>query len=182
MFGVHGAAKKLDTVIQIVVHLDKVDDGFVTHTLERDAVQLVFRIDVGSGITNADIPQHTGVVVGVGTAEATGIRFPFLGALRRTPFDTFRAVVDGRPAIDDQTTPEPAIRGFHVASQFRCRSEHDGLNGGAVCNDGAALFNDQEVGRAATHNYRTGGHPQLAGRKRLCTDVATCATELLVRA
>ena len=71
MAGIDGTAKELHAIIQVVVNLNVVHRGAGTDTLEGDAIELVFRVDIGAGITHDHVGQDAGVVIGLVAAKGT---------------------------------------------------------------------------------------------------------------
>eukprot|EP00968_Pinguiococcus_pyrenoidosus_P022202 scaffold3068_cov269-Pinguiococcus_pyrenoidosus.AAC.4 len=59
---VHGAAKELDTVVQVVCHLDVIDQSTIPDTSEGDTVDLVIRRDHAAAVPHAHVLQHAGAV------------------------------------------------------------------------------------------------------------------------
>ena len=165
MLGIHRAAEELHAVVEVVVNLNVVHHSGVAHRLEGDAVQLVFRVHIGAGEAHADIAQHAGVVVAVGAAEEAGVGLPLLGAGVGAAIGPFRAVVDGRVAVDDQAAPKAAVIALHIAQHLLLGGEDDGLLGGAVRQQGAASVDHQKVLGAAADDDAAGGHPELAVRQ-----------------
>ena len=154
---IHRAAEELHAVVQVVVNLHVFHRRGVANRLEGDAVQLVLRVHVGTGETHAHVAQRAGVVVGVGTAEQTGVRLPFLGTCVRAAACALRAVVDRRVAVDDQAAPQPAVAVFGIAKHFGLGGEENGLFRRAIGDQSATALDDEEVfvGGADQHRARS---------------------------
>ena len=157
VLGVYRAAEELHAVVQVVVNLHVLHRRGVADRLEGDAVQLVLRVHVGTGEAHAHVAQCAGVVVGVGTAEQTGVRLPFLGTRIGAAACTLRAVVDGRVPVDDQPAPQPAVAIFGVAQHFSLGGEENGLFRRAIGHQSATALDDEKVliGGADQHRARS---------------------------
>ena len=165
VLGVHRAAEELHAVVQVVVDLHVLDGGGGADRLEGDAVELVLLIDVGAGEADAQVAQNAGVVVRVAAAEEPRAGLALLGAVRGAAGHPFRAVVDGRVAVDHQPAPQAAAVGLHVVHHFGLRGEHDGLLGSALGHERAALLDHQEIFVRRADDRRPGSDRQLAVRQ-----------------
>ena len=145
MGGADSAAKELDAVIEIVVHLYIVHFGTGAHALEGDTVELVFRVDVGAGVADHHVFENTGIVLGLVAAEGTGVRLPFLGAGGGAALGALGAVVDRREAIDDQPAPQAACVGGDAAGYGLIGCEGDWLLCGTLGVYLATLLDHHEI-------------------------------------
>ena len=132
VLGVHGAAEELHAVVEIVVNLDEIHVRAAAHALEGDAVQLVLRIDVGTGVLHHDVVQPPAGIACIGAAEQAGVGLAFLGAGGGAADRAFRAIVDRRVAVDDQAAPLPAVVVPGFAEHVRQAGEGDRRGAGAV--------------------------------------------------
>ena len=167
MGGIDRAAEELHAIVQIVIHLNVIDRGAAANALEGDAVQLVLRIHIGAGELDHHIAQDAAAVVGVVAAEQAGVGLALLGALRGAAVGTFRAVVDGRVAVDDQAAPEPlgVLRiGDGAVDVLHC-GQGDGCVPSAVGFNPGASGDDQKVLRVIADDGGAGLDVQHAGSR-----------------
>ena len=127
MVYIHRTAKELQTVIGTYVSLHIRHLGSGTHTVERNAVGLVFVIQSKTRIFQTYILQHTGIIIGI-IAAISGI----------TDFRKARTRIGGSITADVQTAPTTGslIFGRHHDRIFYC----------AHCIDFGSLL-DQDVNR-----------------------------------